>query len=312
MAILTRMVLIGACIFWGMTITTGDAKRFSAWSAPTNLGSVINTVGNDSGACISADGLSLYFNSDSLGGYGNLDIFVSHRDSVDEAWGPPQNLGPNINSSLNDNAPVLSNDGHWLYFQSSRPGGFGLSDLYVARRHNNRDDLNWQTAVNLGSAVNGSANEAGPVYFEDDTTGTITLYFSSNRPGLGSSDIYASERQLDEMWGAPVLVQELSSSSTDAQAAIRRDGLEMFVTSNRPGSYSSTADIWVSTRESTSDPWSTPVNLGPVINSPTPYFQGRPSISFDGTALYFYAYTPQGFGAQDLYVSTRIKLKGND
>ena len=313
MTVLARLLLIGVCIFWGMAIKTDDPKRFSPWSTPTSLGAVVNTAGNDSGPCISKDGLSLYFNSDSLGGYGNLDIFVSHRDSVDQPWGPPQNLGPNINSSLADNAPVLSNDEHWLYFQSTRPGGFGGQDLYVARRHNQRDDLNWEPAVNLGNVVNTPANEGAPVYFEDDKTGTVSLYLYSNRPGgLGGADIYVSVRQPDETWGAPVLVEELSSSSSDIQAAVRRDGLEMFVTSNRPGSYSSLADIWVSTRESTSDPWSTPVNPGSVINSPTPYFQGRPSISSDGTALYFYAYRPGGFGVQDLYVSTRTKLKGDD
>ena len=312
MTILTRVLLIGACIFWGMAITTDDPKRFSPWSAPTNLGAVINTAGNDSGPCISRDGLSLYFNSDSLGGYGNLDIFVSHRASMDEPWGPPQNLGPNVNSSGADNAPVFSPDEHWLYFQSTRPGGFGGADLYVARRHNTGDNFIWEPAVNLGGAVNTAANDGGPVYFEDDNTGTIILYFFSNRPGgLGLADIYASSRQPDETWGTPVLVEELSSSSADSQAAIRRDGLEMFVSSDRPGSYGFN-DIWVSTRESTSDPWSTPVNLGPVINSTAPYFQGRPSISFDGTALYFYSYRPGGFGAQDLYVSTRTKLKGDD
>ena len=114
MTVLARLLLIGVCIFWGMAIKTDDPKRFSPWSTPTSLGAVVNTAGNDSGPCISKDGLSLYFNSDSLGGYGNLDIFVSHRDSVDQPWGPPQNLGPNINSSLADNAPVLSNDEHWL------------------------------------------------------------------------------------------------------------------------------------------------------------------------------------------------------
>ncbi len=313
MTIFTRVLLIGACISWAMVTTTDDHKLFSPWSTPTNLGAVINTAGNDSGACISKDGLSLYFNSDSLGGYGGLDLFVSHRDSVDQPWGPPQNLGPNINSSLADNAPVLSNDEHWLYFQSTRPGGFGAADLYVARRHDKRDDLNWQPAVNLGSTVNTTANDGGPVYFEDDNTGIASLYFFSNRPGgLGGADMYASVRQTDGTWGTPVLVEELNSSANDFQAAIRRDGLEIFLTSNRPGSYSTTGDIWVSTRESTFDPWSTPVNLGPTINSSTPYYQGRPSISFDGTTLYFYSYRPGGFGVQDLYVSTRTKLKGGD
>jgi hypothetical protein len=208
-----------------LVLVADEPPQYSPWSAPMNLGPIINTLGNDSGPCISRDGLSLYFNSDMLGGFGGLDIFVSHRASVDAPWGPPQNLGSNINSSGNDNAPALSPDEHWLYFQSTRPGGFGAQDLYVARRHNNRDDSVWQSATNLGSRVNTSANEGGPVYFEDDATGTITLYFFSNRPGgIGGSDIYASTFQPDETWGTPVLVRELSSPLEDIQPAIRRAG----------------------------------------------------------------------------------------
>jgi hypothetical protein len=106
-----------------------------------------------------------------------------------------------------------------------------------------------------------------------------------------------------------VLVEELSSPYIDAQPAISRNGLEMYVSSNRPGSFSSTLDIWVSTRWSTAHPWSAPENAGPAINLPTPYFQGRPSLSSDGTEMYFYAYRPEGLGAQDLYVSTRARLR---
>jgi Tol biopolymer transport system component len=308
----TSMILAILIIFvaQGVVLLADDSPQYSPWSVPTNLGPVINTPGNDSGPFISRDGLSLYFNSNALGGYGGLDIFVSHRASVHDPWGIPQNLGPNINSSSNDNAVALSNDGHQLYFQSNRPGGFGGTDLYVAGRHNKRDDFGWEPAQNLGSPVNTSANESAPVYFEDDETGTITLYFVSDQPGgMGGTDIYASTLQRDETWGTPLPVPELNSSFNDAQPAIRKDGLEMFVTSNRPGSFSSTADIWVSTRARTFEPWSTPVNLGPLINSPDPYYQGRPSISFDGTTLYFYSFRPGGLGAQDLYLSTRTKLK---
>ena len=234
---------------------------------------------------------------------------MSHRASLNEPWGPQQNLGPNINSSNADFACALSPDEHRLYFTSDRPGGFGLQDLYVARRHNKRDDFAWQPAENLGSAVNTSANEAAPVYFEDDTSGSITLYFHSDRPGgMGANDIYASTLQPDETWATPVLVEDLSSPYNDIQPAIRRDGLEMLVSSNRPGSFGM-LDLWVSTRASTSYPWLPPVNLGPVLNNSRPSFQGRPSISFDGTAVYFYSFRPGGFGAQGLYVSTRTKLK---
>jgi hypothetical protein len=69
-------------------------------------------------------------------------------------------------------------------------------------------------------------------------------------------------------------------------------------------------DLWVSTRASTSHPWSAPVNLGPLVNGEL--IDARPALSFDGTELYFQSTRPGGFGAQDLYSSTRSKLKGQD
>lgn len=310
MATIRNITVIPAFVLIGVTISLAQLPSFAPWTTPTNVGAMINTAENDSGVFVSKDGLNLYFNSNGLGGYGGLDIFVSLRASVGDPWGPPQNLGPNINSAYMDNAVVLSSDEHRLYFQSNRPGGLGGSDLYVARRHDRRDDSGWMRAVNLGAPINTGANESGPVYFEDDKSGTVVLYFASDKPGgMGGPDIYASILQSDGTWGTPFPITELNTPSNDAQPGIRKDGLEIFITSNRPGSFSSTADIWVATRANTSDPCSTPVNLGPEINLASPYYQGRPSISFDGTTLYFYAFRPDSYGAQDIYVTTREKLK---
>jgi len=284
-----------------------DPPRFSAWSTPANLGPVVNSSSTEAGVFITRDGLSLYFSSYRPGGYGNNDIWVCQRGSVDDDWGTPQNLGPDINTSSGETTPTVSLDGHWLYFASDRAAGFGGQDLYVSRRPDKRDDFGWQPAVNLGSGVNSSASERGPAHFEDDVTGTVTLYFSSSRPGgVGAEDIYASTLQPDGTFAPAVNVLELNSSSGDSNPAIRRDGLELFLGSARPGQFGG-HDLWVSTRATTWEPWSTPVNLGPVVNSTVLDF--RPAISFDGTVLYFHSARPGGFGEFDLYVTTRTRIK---
>ena len=66
----------------------------------------------------------------------------------------------------------------------------------------------------------------------------------------------------------------------------------------------------VSTRPSTSDPWSTPVNLGAVVNSTVLDF--RPALSFDGTELYFHSARSGGYGGFDIYRSTRTKADEDD
>jgi hypothetical protein len=302
-----------------------DAPRFSDWSAPVNLGPPVNTPFAEMNPFISKDGRSLYFTCFNCpGNLGGSDIWVSQRASVSDPWGTPQNLGPNINSTSNDAGPALSSDGHRLYFGSNRPGGFGGNDIYVSRRQNKRDDFAWQPPVNLGSGVNTLADDQGPEYFEDDETGIITLYFASNRPGgPGGNDIYAStlnEVNEDETFGPAVLVTELSSPFDDQGPAIRRDGLEIFLGSNRPvsippppGLPSQAVDLWVSTRTRTSDPWSTPVNLGPIVNSV--FSDAGPALSRDGTELYFQSPFRSGnVGGTmfDIWKTTRTKLKHPD
>ena len=307
------LACVAGLLATAMFVAADADDQYSAWSAPVSLGPTINTTQYfEQGAAISKDGLSLYFQSNRPGGYGQYDIYVSQRPNVDAPWCTPQNLGPNINTPLNDVAPMLSIDGHRLYFHSGRPGGFGGSDIYVSRRHNKRDDFGWQPAENLGSGVNTAAQEQQPCVFEDETTGITTLYFTSNRPGgLGGSDIYASELQPDETFGSAHLVIELSSPFNDAGPSIRRDGLEMFFASNRPGSVGGLGDddLWVSTRPSTADPWSAPVNLGPGVNRM--YTDGAPELSFDGTTLYFNSADPT-LTNFDLFVTTRTKLKGQN
>jgi len=297
-----------------------DGPRFSAWSEPVNLGKW--PAGGPNGPLsewfqfTSKDGLSLYFTAD-FEMLDNWDIYVSQRASVDDPWGPPQKLGPEINTPYIDGGPCISTDGHLMYFASNRPEGFGSTDIYVSRRHNKRDDFGWQTPINLGPGVNTVYNESSPEIFEDDDTGIITLYFDSNRPdgpgpyddiyGCGN-DIWASILQPDEAFGPAVLVQELSSTYRDMQPSIRRDGLEIFfASSNRPGGLGN-RDLWTSTRPTTSDPWSAPVHVEGPVN--TPGREEGPSLSWDGTKLYFCAIRPDSGGYIDLYVSTRTKLTG--
>ncbi len=309
----TKITILALSALAGMSLAAGP--RYSDWSEPVNLGPVINTAYNDQHPALSKDGLSLYLTSDRPGGFGNFDLWVSQRASVDDPWGPPQNLGAIINTSSSDFAPAFSRDGHVLFFSSDRPGGFGGHDIWACYREHTDDDFDWQPPVNLGPGANSPYDDSGPTFFQDDETGIITLYFASlNRPqGLGDWDIYASVLGPDGTFGPASLVVELSVPGTaatgrDTRTAIRHDGLEIIFTSNRPGGFGS-GDLWASTRPTTLDAWSTPVNVGPSVNSI--YFDGAPALSSDGETLFFYSNRPGGFGANDLYMSIRHKLQGN-
>lgn len=310
----TKITILALTALTSLSFAAGP--RYSDWSAPVNLGPVINTGYNDQHPALSKNGLSLYFTSNRPGGYGADDLWVSQRASVHSPWGQPQNLGPVINTSAVEFSPAFSRDGHWLFLHSDRPGGFGGADIWASYRRHSHDDFAWGAPVNLGPGVNSAYDEAGPTLLEDEENDITTLYFTSlNRPGgLGDWDIYASVLGPDGTFGPASLVVELSSpgnanTGRDTRTAIRRDGLEIFFTSNRPGGAGS-GDLWTSTRATTLHQWSTPVNLGPTVNSI--YFDGAPALSSDGKTLLFYSNRPGGFGANDLYMSTRHKLHGEE
>jgi len=289
--------------------------KFSEWSAPVSLDPVVN-ANLSFWPEISPNGLSLYFGSNRPGGMpavgnGDLqDIWVTRRASLDAPWGAPRNLGPNINSGFRDNTPKLSRDGHWLVFGSTRPDGKCVAgngvEFYVSYRENSDDDFAWEPAVHFGCEVAGRGENLSPAFFHDDDQGITTMYFSSPRTGnsLLSSEIYVSTRGFHGTFGQPTLVPELNTPVTDIDPSIRADGLEMFFKRGLPPP--GPAELMVTTRGSTSQPWTTPKSLGPLVNGSDVDNQ-QPSLSCDGTTLYFNS--NRASAGYDFYVTTRKKLE---
>lgn len=283
-----------------------SSESLSNWSLPEHLGSPLNVSGfNTRNAAISRNRKSLYFGSDRPGGSGMLDLYVSHRASPQAPWETPQNLGPVINTGTVDNNPYPTPDGHSLFFTSSRAGGSGGPDLWVSHRGDIHDDSGWEPPTNLGATINTSFIDSGPVYFVDPMTGRAMIFFSSTRPGgQGSMDFYVSTLEDDGTWGSGVIIPELNTPFDDNKLAIRQDGLELFLSSNRPGGGDGAAgyNVWVSTRATTRDAWATPTL---AVES-----AGLPAISANGKDLYVVSRQPgSGVGGRpftnDLYVSTR-------
>jgi hypothetical protein len=111
---------------WMSTRPTAD----SDWAAPVNMGPAVNSSAHDCEACISNDGLAVFFTSDRPGGMGSFDMWMTTRRSQAAAWSPPVNLGPAINTAHTEGAPSLSPDQKTLYFVSDQPGGIGGWDMY--------------------------------------------------------------------------------------------------------------------------------------------------------------------------------------
>jgi hypothetical protein len=199
---------------------------------------------------------------------------------------------------------MLSTSGNIMYFHSDRPGGCGAGDLRMSRAKPGGEE--WTAPVNMGCVVNTAATEIAPTFYANDDRGVSTIYFGSNRPGSADFDIYQTTTTDEDLesavWSPAVLVPELSSPGRDTRTFVRRDGREIFITSNRCCG-EGLLDIWVATREDPSDLWSTPINPGPPLNSAAD--DGSPALSRDGRTLYFFSTRPGGFGRRDIWFTLR-------
>ena len=172
----------------------------------------------------------------------------------------------------------------------------------------------WAAPTNLGPPVNTAGEESAPAISDDG----LSLYFNRNPnlPGDADEDLYVSHRSRPKQpprrplseWGDPVpLVTVNTPTFHERNANLSRDGLLLFFSSDRLGGFGG-LDLYVSRRSDRNDDqgWSTPVNLGPAVNSAAAdvgpdYVEGEAG----GTVLYFTSNRPAaaGFGAADIYAS---------
>jgi OOP family OmpA-OmpF porin len=87
----------------GRDLYVSMQKNDSSWTEPLNLGNIINTANEESAPFLAADDKTLYFSSNGFSGYGGADVYMSKRlDDTWTNWSEPQNMGPDINSKLDD------------------------------------------------------------------------------------------------------------------------------------------------------------------------------------------------------------------
>ena len=276
------------------------AAEFGPWSVAQPVPE-LNSPAADGCPIEAPDGLSFFLASNRPGTLGANDIWVAERASVDAPWGVPRNVGAPVNSDAADFCPTPL-QGNWLLFVTERTGietcgaGPGLGDIYLTHEHPRKG---WRQPAHLGCSESGdgpnsTAAEFSPSQFE--TAQGMFLYFSSTRGG--NMDIYVSRLSPHGYYEPATRVAELSTAADDRMPNVRKDGLEVVFSSNRPGAASQ--DVYAATRQDTDQPWSTPVNLGPGINSGGA--ETRASLSWDGTRLYF--------GRDgEIYMATRTRIR---
>lgn len=154
------------------------------WQEITNLGDRINSKYWDSQPYLSPDGEYLYFASDRPGGHGGSDIWRSKRLRSGR-WGEARNLGPEINTSGDEKAPMLAPNGVDLYFSSTGHPGLGGYDLF---RSTNVKGETWSLARNVGKPFNSSADD---IFWRLTAREDTVIIASSRGGGYGALDMYA-------------------------------------------------------------------------------------------------------------------------
>ncbi|MBS1599545.1 MAG: PD40 domain-containing protein [Bacteroidetes bacterium] len=121
--------------YGGSDLYVSHRLKNGRWSEPQNMGSTINTAGDEGAPFIHADNQSLYFTSNGHQGYGGSDLFVT-RKGADDKWLTPENLGYPINTIENEGSLVIAADGKTAYYSSDRADSRGELDLYTFELRN--------------------------------------------------------------------------------------------------------------------------------------------------------------------------------
>ena len=113
-------------------------------------------------------------------------IYVA--DLEKEKWGEPKRLNDNINMKNEWSAqPGLSVTGDTMFFLSKRPGGYGMSDIWMSVLEDHLQEDSWGEAINMGDKINTPYIEYSPNYYSAEK---VLFFASDGHEGFGGQDVY--------------------------------------------------------------------------------------------------------------------------
>ena len=226
------------------------------------------------------------------------------------AWGPPANVetmpgsASDVNTQYLDGCPIQAPNGLSLYMATTRPGGEGGIDIWVATRSST--NVGFGSPQNLGNRVNSPADDFCPTPLPGER-----LFFVSTRGGsCGSADLYATKLTRSGSWREPTnLGCGVNSAAGEASPSlVNEDGTDvLYFSSNRAGGFAAEAgtppdsDIYRSTRQA--DGTFGAATLVPGVN--TAAEDSRPNVRKDSLEMVFDSTRPGGLGGPDIYTATR-------
>ncbi|NUM32213.1 MAG: OmpA family protein [Bacteroidetes bacterium] len=254
-----------------------------------NLGGTINSTSSDFLPRILADGKTLYFLSDKVGGKGGEDIWYSTLDASGN-WSTPKNLY-GLNSTSHEGILAISPDEKVAIVFGNFSGSFGGGDLFYSVKTTD----GWTPPCNLGGAINTKNWESLSCIGPDGKT----LIYSTDKGDGNQSDMYVTFLS-ENGWSKPISLGNLNSKSNEKYPFLAADSKTLYFSTDGLFGFGGT-DIFVSRRLDDSwTKWSEPVNLGKYIN--TLEDDADLSIPASGKLAYMVRRnSPEGYGNADIY-----------
>lgn len=222
-----------------------------------------------------------------------------------------ENMGPAINSTGQEVAPIISPDGKTLFFtRGNFAGNVGSSarqDIWYSKLN---DKNVWEPAVNMGPPINNHVDNAvTSISADGKTIYVINVYRPDGSMELGLSRSF----QTSTGWTFPKeykinnLRESIKSKNKQKQVesmetTVSPYGNVMILSVERSDTEGK-KDLYVSFLQS-NDSWSEPLHLGDVIN--TADYEGTPFLALDNKTLYFSSHGHSGYGEGDLFLTRRL------
>lgn len=171
-------------------------KEGDVWTKAINPGKPFNNDSHDAIVGLSPDAKNVLIYKGDVGGG---DIFICRIE--DGEWQRPKDLPKEINTNFHETSASFSPDMRALFFVSDKEGGYGGSDIYVARvsEKSKPGKFDFEDPGNIGSVINTMYDEEG-VFMQADGR---TLYFSSEgHNSMGGYDIFKTRLE-NGQWSVP-------------------------------------------------------------------------------------------------------------
>ncbi|MEX1367227.1 MAG: hypothetical protein AB1Z98_29140 [Nannocystaceae bacterium] len=190
------------------------------WDVPVALPSpLINRAGRDSSPELLPDGLTMTLSSDRAGSYGDLDIWVTTRDSWQSEWAEPEHLAE-LNGPGVDGSAALSDDLTEVFFCSIRDD-VGNEDLFWSGRRS--PAMSFDPPLRLGMEINSDTLDCNPWWDAQ----AQRLLFATSDGLINDSDLVVAERE-GGVFGPVVRIEGVNTSSRELDPWLSPDGSELY------------------------------------------------------------------------------------